>query len=237
MLIDAFINEKNPAYRNKFRTIFSCMKDDIIKETIDRLEYSDPSNVKDLFSILMEYASQKAHLIAKKLIRHDNARIRWEGLDVFKPENEEEKNSVLDLLRGERNEEVKKKAATVLLLTRDADMIEKLFAIAEKGFFVQKFLIRLVELCGSLKIYESFPSLKRVFLKRPFFSTKSRNDLRAAAVSSLARLHTDEAMQLVDEGLKDKSEAVRRMSEIILKLTGKTEAEKPIDEGDKNAGE
>ncbi|MGB2599788.1 MAG: hypothetical protein WBB86_07740 [Candidatus Omnitrophota bacterium] len=235
MLINGFISEKNPAYRNKFRTIFSTMKEEIVKETIDRMEYCDPSVVRDLFSILAEYSPDKAHLIAKKLMRHENARMRWEGLDVFKPVSDDEINSVFELFKKERNEEVKKKAASVLLETRNPEVIDELFKCAEGRFFISKFFITLVELCGNMRVQESFSNLKRLFLKRPFFTTKNRNNLRVASISSLARLHTEEAMELVRQGFKDKSETVRKMCEIILRLDGKGELlTKEVDE---NAGE
>jgi HEAT repeat protein len=235
MLIDGFIAEKNPAYRNKFRTIFSTITEEVVKEAIDRLEYCDPSVVRDLFSILAEYSPDKAHLIAKKLMRHENARIRWEGLDVFKPMTDDEINSVFELLKKEKNEEVKKKAASVLLETRKPEVIDDLFKCTEGRFFVSKFFIKLVELCGNMRVQESFSNLKRIFLKHPFFTTKSRNDLRVAAISSIARLHTEEAMELVKEGSKDKSEAVRKMCEIILRLGAK--GERLDKEDDKNAAE
>jgi hypothetical protein len=218
LLVDAFITEKNPARRNNFRSIFMNMKNEIVAEVIDRLEYSEPAVVKDLFIILKEYDPEKAHLVSKKLMNHANPRIRWEGLNAFEPATKEERQSVVSLFMKEKNEEVQKKAAAVILNTRDTEAIDDLFTSVEKNFLKRKLLLRIVELCGNLRSQEAFPHLKRIFLRRPLFYTKGADDLRVAAVSSLARLRTPEAMELVKEGLNDKSKAVKKMCEIITKL-------------------
>ena len=218
LLVDAFIAEKNPARRNNFRSIFMSMKDEIVSEVIDRLEYSEPSIVKDLFVILKEYDPEKAHLVSKKLMNHADPRIRWEGLNAFEPATKEEKESVVALFMKENNEEVQRKASAVILKTRDAEVIDKFFTSVEKNFFKRKLLLKIVELCGNLRSQESFSHLKRLFLRKPFFYTKNVDDLRAAAISGLARLRTPEAMELVKEGLNDKSKAVKKMCEIITKL-------------------
>ncbi|MFQ5951851.1 MAG: hypothetical protein ACE5JK_00380 [Candidatus Omnitrophota bacterium] len=237
LLIDAFIAEKNPAYRNNFRIVFSKMIEDIVKEVMERLEYPDPSTIRDLFTILREYDPEKAHLIARKLLEHKNAHIRWEALEVFEPETEEEQNAVFLIFKKERNEEVQKKAASVLLRTENSEVIDKVFGHTERNFFKRNFLLKLIELCGHMRSQGSFKHLRRIFMKKALFNTKRRDDLRVAAVSSLARLHTDEAMEIVKGGLEDKSAGVKKMCEIILKLSKGEEEEEDINYGEEDAGE
>jgi hypothetical protein len=76
----------------------------------------------------------------------------------------------------------------------------------------------IVELCGQFRIQESFPYLKRLFSKKAIICKKRNDELRMAVVTSLGRLHTDESMALIKEGINDSREKVRKMSEIILKL-------------------
>ncbi len=235
-LIDAFIQEKNPALRNKFRTVLSRMKKEVSEEVIDRLEYSEPYVIRDLFGILKEYAPEKAHLVALKLIVHKNPQVRWEGLEGFEPGDGEELEAVFRMFKRERDREVQKKAAAVLLKTRDPVIIERVFRYAERSFFRPGLLLRLVELCGYIRSQESFPHLKRIFVKRPLISTKRRDEIRAAAVTSLGRLHTTQAMDLIKHGLRDKRERVKKMCEIILLLDERGEIEQESKEGGGDAG-
>ncbi|MDD5633800.1 MAG: hypothetical protein PHW46_00795 [Candidatus Omnitrophica bacterium] len=218
VLIDAYLAEKLPACRNKYKVIFARTKDETTKEIIERLEYGEPYVVRDLLHLLREHAPEKAHLVAKRLIAHRNALIRWEGLEGFEPATEEDRENVFFILKREKDKEVQKKAATALLKTNDSAFIEKMFKLGERSFFRKNFLIRLVELCGYYRKQETFPYLERIFRKKAFLNMPWRNELRIAAATSLARLHSKEALDLVKEGTKDGSEKVRKMCEILLKL-------------------
>jgi len=217
-LVDAFIAEKNPAHRNKYWFVITRMKTEISKEVVNRLEYAEAPTVKDLFLILKECSPSKAHLAAKKLIAHKNAQIRWFALEVFDPKTQEEINAVFKIYKKEKNKGVKKKAATVLLKTNNQTIIDKLFRHAQGGFFRQRLLVELVELCGHNRIQESFPYMEKLFFKRVLFPSKKTEDLRAAIMTSASRLQSPAAMKLVKCGLKDKSKKVRETSEIIMKL-------------------
>jgi len=217
-LVDAYVAEKNPAHRNKFKFIFLKIRNEISREVVNRLEYCDASLVRDLFQILNECAPQKAHLVAKKLIQHKNAQIRWQALEVFEPADADEMLEVVKIYKKEKNKGVKKKAAMVLLRTHDSDTIHRLFRHAEKGRFRPKDLLELVELCGSVRVPESFVHLQRLFTKRSWLSTRRRDDLRVAIITSSGRLQTPDAMNLVRGATNDKSKRVREMAEIVMKL-------------------
>lgn len=219
LLVDAFIRERNPAHINKFRTVVSRMQDEVVKEAVDRIEYGEPLVVRNLFRILAEYDPPKAHLISKKLLAHKDPQIRLEALDIFLPGNEEEKHDIFVAFKKESNEEVQKKIAGVLLRTKDEKVINTLFKYTEMNWFKRKFLTKLIDLCGQMRLAETFPHLKRTFLKKGwFFTSKRQEDLRIAAVTSLGRLATPEALELIKQGLNDKSTRVRQMCEIITKL-------------------
>jgi HEAT repeat protein len=217
-LVDAYIANKNPAHRNKFRYIFLRMKDKIASEVVDRLEYCEPIVVRDLLNILKESAPEKAHLVTKKLMSHKNAQVRWVALEKFEPGTEVERTDVFKIFKKEKNKEVKKKAASLLLKTKNSEIIKKLFNYTGRNIFHRKFLIQLVELCGHVRAQESLCHLKRIFQKKALFNSKRRDDLRVATVTSLARLQIDEAIELVRSGFHDKSKRVRERAEIIIKL-------------------
>jgi hypothetical protein len=218
LLLDAFIMDKNPAHRNKFIFVFHKMKTQISKEIINRLEYSPPHIIRDLFHVLKECDSKKAHLVAKKLMRHKSAQIRWEALEKFEPWTGNEIYAVFLIYKKEKNHEVKKKAAIVLLKTKNTEIIDSLFKYTKMNIFNRKFLIKIVELCGHLRVQESYEHLRKIFLKKTFINTKRKDELRVAALSSLARLESKESMKLVKDGSRDRSKRVREMSEILMKL-------------------
>ncbi|MCJ7812298.1 hypothetical protein MUP95_03130 [bacterium] len=218
ILINEFLDNSNPMYRNKLKTIFHKMKETISKEVIERFEYCEPPLIRDLFLILKECDPNKTHIIAKKLMNHKHPQIRWEALDGFVPKTREEILDILKICKKEKNNAVKKKAAAVILKTYDKEVIHLLFKHARTNIFKRKFLIQLIELCGQLRVEIAFVYLKSIFLKWSLFNTKKRDDLRVAALTSLARLHTEEATELINNGLLDKSKRVRKSSEIIMQL-------------------
>lgn len=218
LLVNAFLEDKNPAHRDKFRLIFFTMKNAISKEVVERFEYCEPYHVRDLLLILKECAPGKAHLMSKKLISHKNAQIRLEALEGFIPKDQKEMYSVFKLFKKEKNMGVKKKAAIVLLNTKNKEMIDKIFKYTGRSFLRRKFLLQLIDLCGQLRVQESFMHLRNLFLRWSIFNMRKRDDLRVSVVTSLARLHSDEAMKLVKNGLNDRSKRVREMSEIVMEL-------------------
>jgi len=217
-LVDSFILEKNPAHRHKFWFIFSMMKTEVTREVVNRLEYGEPNAVKDLFLILKECDPKKTHLAARKLIGHHNAQIRWEALDAFEPRTADELGLVFKIFKKEKNRAVKKKATSVLLRSGHSETIRKIFQECEGGLFRRSNLFDLVELCGQMRVQASFPYLKRLFEKHSLFNSKRRDTLRAAVLTSAARLKTEESLRLVKLGLEDRSRLLRETSEIILKL-------------------
>ncbi|MGB3114311.1 MAG: hypothetical protein WBC00_06810, partial [Candidatus Omnitrophota bacterium] len=132
LLVDAFVADKNPAHRNNFKIVFSKIKDQIVQETLDRLEYCDPAVVRDLFEILKEFDPEKTQLVAKKLLAHSNAQIRWEALEVYNPATEEEIENIFTIFKKDKNAEVRKKVAAVILKSRNEEAIGNLFGHVER---------------------------------------------------------------------------------------------------------
>lgn len=218
LLVDAFIKEKNPASRNKFRFVFSKLKNPILREVLGRFEYEEPHIMKDLFTILKYCDQTKAHLMAKKMLTHKSAQIRWEALDNFLAKTPEEEEMVFKLYRSESNRSVKRKAASVLLRSQNTELITRLFRNAERLWFKRSMLLELIDLCGQLRIDHAFPHLKRLFEKKALLNTKKRDTLRGAILNSVARFQTKEATQLIRSALNDKSARIREISRLILEL-------------------
>jgi len=218
MLVDAFLFNKNPAHRNRFRYIFARMREDISLEALNRLEYCQPHIMKDLFGILREFDPEKQHLIAKRFIRHENPQIRWEALDGYSPKTKKERYDVFVLYKSEKDQEVKKKVASVLLQTKSERIIGHLFNYTQKDFIKRRFLIKLVEVCGRVRSQESFTYLEKIITRKTFFNTKRKDDLRIAVATSLMRLQNPEATALVNVGIQSKSKRLREACQIMMKL-------------------
>jgi hypothetical protein len=234
-LVDAFLAEKNPAQRNKYRQLFSKSSAAVVEEVVTRLEYIDVNVASDLLGILKEQDQDKANLIAKRLFWNKDARARWEGLEVFEAKNEDDRSSLFLMFKKEKDKEVRKKAAMVLLETRVPDAIGLLFRYTDGGFFGRAFLPHLVEACGRIKCQEAFPHLAKLLLRKYFFITPWRDNLRVAAVTALGRLRTPEAMELVKGGVKDKSAKVRKLCEILVKLDQSGRGRQPGQKPEGNA--
>lgn len=217
-LVDAYLTEKNPAQRNKFRIIFSKCREMIVGEVLNRLEYVDIGGARDLLGMLKEYDPDKANLASKRLLWSKDPRLRWEGLEAFRPQTQEDRATLFLMFRKEKDKEVSKKAVLVLLETRETETVKRLFEYTEKNFFRKAFLPNLIEACGRIRCHEAFPQLKRILRKRALFNTAARDNLRVAVVTTLGRLRTPEAMELVKEGAADRSPKVRKICEILVKL-------------------
>ncbi|MCK4462908.1 MAG: hypothetical protein KAU58_01195 [Candidatus Omnitrophica bacterium] len=229
-LIDMFVSEKDPLRRYKFRSVISMMKGDISQEIARKMEDCHSSAARDLFEILKGTDPEKARLIAKRLIWHKDTQMRLEALEWFDPKTQDEKNSIFEIFKKEKNKEIQNKTLITLIKTKDKTIIDKLFKYTERSFFKSEFLLKLVELCGQLKMQETLPHLKRVLLKRLLFNTKKTDELRVASAVSLRQIGTAEAMELIKKGLNDKREPVRRTCNIIMELK-RNEKEKPLKEG------
>ena len=217
-LLDAFLDEKVPSHRNRYMYIFSRMKRKIAREVVDRLSYCEAGQVKELFYVLYRCAADKAHFMAKKLLSHKSPQVRSIALDVFAPRTAEERDDILSLYVHEKSSILKMKAAAVLIKTRHRETIDTLFKQIFKKWFHRKKLIQLVELCGRTRVQETYWNLKKVFEKKPLIASKRSDDLRIAALSSIARLGTEESTALVQYSMRDRSRNVRQMSEILLEL-------------------
>jgi hypothetical protein len=221
-LLDAYLDEKNSAHRSKYRLMVPILRKGMVNEVIDRFEYCEPHTAKDLFEIIRLCSAQKAHLISKQMMNHSNPQIRWEALKGFKPANDKEMDQVLIHFKREKHDAVKKQAALVLLETENKTMIEKLFKYSRGGLFRSRYLLQLVELCGNVRSTLSFEYLSRIYYHKPLFHTLQQDRLRAAAITSLARLQTNDAIKIVHEATHDKRKRVREASHLLLELKNET---------------
>ena len=221
-LLDAYLDEKNSAHRSKYRLMIPILRKGMVHEVIDRFEYCEPRSAKDLFEIIHLCSESKAHLVSKQLMHHSNPQIRWEALKGFKPADIEEMNQVLLHFKRERHDAVKKQAALVLLETENKAVIDRLFKYSRGGLFRARYLLQLVELCGNVRSALSFEYLCKIFNRKPIFNTIRHDRLRAAAITSLARLRTKEAMKIVREATNDRRKRIREASHLLLELKNET---------------
>ncbi|MFH1846277.1 MAG: hypothetical protein ABH869_01835 [Candidatus Omnitrophota bacterium] len=220
-VIDLYLYEQDQMLRGKLRSILSSFQEEAVAEIFKRLEQSGDFIQKELFALLKEYAPLKAHSIAVRLISYKDPEMRLQGLKDYEPQTRKEQDGIFAIYKKEKEIKVKHQIMEILLKTRDKEVIDKIFKNERKWFKGKAETLKLVELCGYLKIQESFSQLKRIFLKSSLFNDPQRDKLRVTAASGLRRLHTDEAMALIKKGLKDKNERVRKMCEIIIELDKK----------------
>lgn len=218
VLLDAFLDNKNRVHRNKYFMVFTQLEKAIINEVVKRIEVCEPDQSKDLFMIIRKISPKKAHLFARKMMRHDNVRIRWEALNGFEIKDQRELDSILDLYDKEKHAGVQKQASRVLLQTNNPEVVDRLFKINKGRLFIKKSLMELVELCGQMQIQSSEQYLCSLFLRKGFFPTRSRENLRIAALNSLFKLETPTSIEMIESGVLDKSKRIRELSEILLKI-------------------
>ena len=143
----------------------------------------------------------------------------------------EERDNETWLLKQEIHALEKAKELDFYWIEKDKRIIDKLFKYIERSFFKGRFLFKLVELCGQLKMPETLPYLKKVFLKQPLFNTQKTDELRVASAVSLRQIGTPEAMELIKKGLNDKRGPVRRTCNIIMELKRNEKEKPPKEEG------
>ena len=215
-LLDVFFLEKNMLRRNKIGFVLSEMKGLASDKILERLKGTEPPLSGELFGILKKHDPEKARLFAKEAFTHKDVNMRLQALDGFHPTTAEEKNEIFNVFRKEKNKDVRDKAMTILLKTEDEDTINRLFRVAERKFFNHELLLKMVKASGEIGSQGAYKHIERAFRRKSLFD--KGDDLRIAAAASLGKLRTDEAMELIEKGLTDRSERVRNMCEIIMKL-------------------
>ncbi|MDP2913174.1 MAG: hypothetical protein Q8N91_04120 [Candidatus Omnitrophota bacterium] len=245
-LLDLFMKEEDGVNRSKFGYVLSMLDGRIAKEVSSRIETAVNSSlfsvIDELYEILKRVDMREARIVAGRLIKNKNARIRSWALEEFSPDSVEEKNSMLEILGQENSPEIKKKILIALVKTKDGEIVKKLFESAGRGFFkkiafgdnsnarfsvVRKvlytflhhknsFLLDLVTLCGAFKVEGSLAYLKMALSRRPFINTTAIRELRIQSVLSLARIGTPEAMEFIMRSADDPDKSVRAMCKLVL---------------------
>lgn len=217
LLLDAFLEDKNPYNRHKFNSVLIKMGTGVFEEISYRLKNSEDNfAIKDLLKTLKLIDPEKAHKNTIKMLNHKNTEVRLEALKDFLPETKEEINIIFQILKKEKDESVKTMAIEILLNTKDNNVLKNVFEYSGKNFLRKKYLLRLIKSCGNLKIPESIPFIKKVLEKKGFFNIPNRDELRIAAAVSLGQIGGDEALHSIEQQLNDKRERVRRMCQIVV---------------------
>lgn len=234
LAIDSFALSEDELTRDRSAQILMMLGADIVPDLVRKLEHAAglvPSVVLGLFDIVKRLDPQEAQEASRILLRQKDARVQAEALALFTPQTAADASALLDLLKTEIGDEVAHRILHTLLRSPDARVIDLIFRSVRRGPLRGRYLEAVVKLCGDFKVTAAFPELRDIFVRRPFFYTRSADAVRVAACVSLAQIGTPEAMALVTRGLADPSEAVRRMSGIILELDKKKGGEMPRREG------
>jgi len=217
-ILDLYVLEQDAAFKYKLGLILSKMKGEASDECLKRIIEEESYMAGDLFKIMIKFKSDKVNTAARKLISNPENPVRLDAIRNFKPVTDEEISLVCGLLQSEKDQVIQVEAVRVLVKTGRKDVIDKLFMIKKRGRSRKKFLLKVIEMCGTYRINDSFGHLKEIFLKKPLFPSDANDELRVAVCVSLGRIKTKESMELIRLGCEDKRPPVRKMCGIIIKL-------------------
>jgi len=219
-ILDLFIAQADDASRGNFGYVLSRFDGNIAGSIVARIntaaenQHSDAA--RELYGILKSVSFHDAHRVAAGLIQSKSAQIRSWALDEFCPVNAEEKEDVFKALQAEDDPAIKKKLLITLVKTKDAEVIQRLFGIFNKGIFKNKLLLDMITLCGAFKVVEAIPFLSSTLERRPFLYTRAARTLRVQSVLSLARIGTPEAIEYILASANDRDPSVKAMCKLAL---------------------
>jgi hypothetical protein len=237
VILDEFVTEPNMSSRNKLGFVLAGMQERSADEIVSRISEASPTMTGELFSVLRKASYEKSRLVVPELLRHADPRIREQVVESFVPVSGAEKQILNLILWREKDKRVRRKALISALKTGDTVLINSIFRDAERRFFDKKPLLEVVKLSGEVGRKEAVPNLVKVFMRKGIFGNSQA--LRLAALVSMGRLRNEEAMKAVRSGKTDKSESIRNMCEVILKLDKgiqQNPAENPSGGVDENKG-
>ncbi|MEJ2627784.1 MAG: hypothetical protein P8078_04430, partial [bacterium] len=209
-LISAYLKRPGSVDKVKFKKVFSVMKGEIVAEILNRFKSPKTYEIKILFPLLQQHAPDKAKIISRQMIESSNNQILFSVLDNYNPENQEELNRIYQIFSKNNDKEIKKKAAAILLKTRNKKIIESLFQKANKSLFKKSFLIDLINVCGNTKIIETYPYILKTFIKKPLLSTRKKDNLRLAAGISLLKLDSTKSIKTIKNNMERGSKFYRQ---------------------------
>lgn len=221
LITDAYVLETDGLAREKISRVITSMGVDVLKELVQRIELSDgidPEVRAGLLGMVSSIDPQKARGLSVSMLKNRDPGVMKQAIDIFTIKDREDAAMLLGLLEQKIPDDIGKKIVRKMLESKDADFINILFRTVGHGRLAKQYLQDAVKLCGDIKLKESLGHLRRIFMTKPLFYTRFTDSIRVASVVSLAQIGTEEAMVLVKGGLSDRSNAVRRMSGIILEL-------------------
>jgi hypothetical protein len=219
LLIESYMSSKNPLLRNKLHIIFFRMPRHVCNHVLQRLRRCEPYMIRDLFAILKATDPEQLSVAASQMIHHHNKLVLWEALDNYAPTSAEKRQEILKLFNNQKDLEIRKKAASVLLKSNDPETIDKLFICSQKGTMRKIFLNHLIGLCGSLKAENSLPQLEKIYSNKSLLSTRHEKQIQIQTARSLIMLDPEKGREVVEKTLHRKNKSIQ---EAIRKILAET---------------
>lgn len=226
LLLNDYLKMSGSFNRIKYRKIFFVMKDEISEEISKRLVSSVSYEIKVLFPLLNFYSPEKARNLVESIIKSKDNQILFSILDNYVPATQKEINRVYNIYLKNKDREVKKKAAAVLLKTKDEKVIGDLFQKSDRFLSVRPLLLYNVQICGQIRLHESYPYLADIFMKKTFLPSRKNDEIRLAAAYSLLKLDNPNRFQLISSNIDRGGRYFKRKCRQIF---GKYEANKEED--------
>ena len=216
LLVNALLEQTGQSGRERLMAIMKTIRTGVSRELLKRLKSDSTPQMPVLFKLLNEIDPVKTHLIAREMLTQSDEHLIWQGLNRFQPVTSDEKELVYHLFKKQKDLEIKKRAAMILLQSQDSGLIDKLFHDARKSIFNITPLTLLIESCGQAKVPATLPNLKVEFFKKSVFMKKKRQDLRATILKAMMLIDRNKAFQFMTEGQKHKDMSIRSICRTMI---------------------
>ena len=191
LLLEAYILEKDKAIKERICSVIASLGPAAAASISQRFVTGigqEDSSLKELFDILKKLSPQEARKAARTMLQSKDPEMRLAGLGNFTPESEEDQNLLLGSFQNEESPQMKEKIIKLLVKTNSAPLLGKLFNIFTRSFFSRKYQLIFIRACGDLSANQAIPCLEQIVASRPFLDSKSKRELRVAAVVSLGEI-------------------------------------------------
>ena len=215
MMFDIFTDEPDQMARNKMIRLIVQVGEGALKNIEEFLKNKNPFIIKDIVRIYKKINPELSHDFVYRVIKIHGEKVLSEALNDFVVQNFEEEESIVNIIKRTKDENVKKMAIASIVKTKDKEVITRLFKMSEKKLDLLK---NTIEVCGKMRIIESFKNIEKVFSLQSLFNKDKIDDVKVAAVVSLGLFNTANAIELIENRIKDRSGKVSKMCEIVLNI-------------------
>ncbi|MBM3252764.1 MAG: HEAT repeat domain-containing protein [Candidatus Omnitrophica bacterium] len=220
LLLDAAFKEENlPIVIERVSGILSQMGEGVSDEIALWLEDKPDIFLSDIVRLLYRIDTDEALEYLKNIYMHKGDEIRKEIIQIILDSPKEKSAGILHIALKTSDVQLKNMVTEALLKLKDRvfmDMLIETLKIKNPFGSKNTQIIEAIDLLKEMGREESIPHLVELFYKKPVPFWISNDNLRVAIVYTLSEIGTDEAMDIIARGTKDKSKTVREVCQYII---------------------